>query len=914
MIICLCPQEESRKGRPIFAGQVRQNAAGQSQESSSGSSSQQQARPGAPEETKKPHHAPPRVDYREYKEKKAREAAAAAAALAAASAAGGVSKDSKPPPSQPVRPPLQPHPAKRDLAKREMLARENAKREAMKVQQQRPVDVPNQHHSSQDQKRPSESAIASSSHSADLAKRPENHHLSTDPSRRSSDLATSIHHHHHHHPDQSRRDKERPETSSNHHPSMNQLKRPREGAEVVPSPHQISQAKRAREGADPMMNTLDPTKRPREPTDSSSIFSSLKSETNIQSSSSSESKHLGSMSKYPSDIKSQPPGSHSTFGDRPNKSLPPASTSASQRHFSHSKHSRPQEGGGKSFEHEQQRKLAMEKRESSIFPKPQQDSHSLRPNQPVPRKSPVPTPFSRSKSPLETSRLSETRPRSPLMPDKLSTTPEVSKRMADILSRPEGHLFSPDDDREDSSLNLDASLPDLTKFDTKPPKPSSSMKSKLRSTPEKSRESLLAPPTFVLPSSPTSPATPGKSALPTTPSSDRKRKRTQSSSSSEAELVPVVRKLEDMPGFHTLIKDGGMGIKLPGRVSDHSLPSTPGKDNPSPVNIKHDLLDTKLPVMTELAKVESRHSFASLAAESRALENLTKSEEVVQPVPSIFEPLPAPSVEPPREEAPPEHHRKKKKEKHGKKDKDKDRNREEKKHKHKKKDREKAREEKNAAEQSAPIKLTIHKDKVTNFSQDNKSSPLSQDTTLKIKIPKERLKVESPPVASSSTSTASSVALGGLKIKIGKEVISERRLESSPSEHTSRKQRANESARVQNPGQSRRNYNKQNGHQDRKVRGGYTRGRGRAPPMHQPPPPLPPPPYPHQYYPYPPPPPPMYMYPSEAQHMYGYYPSQPNMYQQYPPPPLSLHFQNPPPPPLPDGPPPIAPPPPPPPE
>lgn len=198
---------------------------------------------------------------------------------------------------------------------------------------------------------------------------------------------------------------------------------------------------------------------------------------------------------------------------------------------------------------------------------------------------------------------------------------------------------------------------------------------------------------------------------------------------------------------------------------------------------------------------------------------------------------------------------------------------------------------------AAPIKLTIPKEKLM---------PEIPSHGIKIKIPKERLKVEEPMLIAHATPTGST---GQLKIKIGKELISERRL---PDTADAKKRAAGSQV-------SRSRGFKQNGHLDsRKVRGGYGgrgRGRGAHPPANQfqhPP---------QQFYPYPPPH--MYMYPPPAaadpvfHHHPGFYQYPPHMYQQ----PLPLvpnlgmpDFQQPPPPPLPSDPPPQAPPPPPPPE
>ena len=47
----------------------------------------------------------------------------------------------------------------------------------------------------------------------------------------------------------------------------------------------------------------------------------------------------------------------------------------------------------------------------------------------------------------------------------------------------------------------------------------------------------------------------------------RKRHRT-SSSGSQPELVPVVKKLDEIAGYENIIRDSKMGIKLPNRFPD----------------------------------------------------------------------------------------------------------------------------------------------------------------------------------------------------------------------------------------------------------------------------------------------------------------------------------------------------------
>ncbi|CAB3383624.1 Hypothetical predicted protein [Cloeon dipterum] len=311
--------------------------------------------------------------------------------------------------------------------------------------------------------------------------------------------------------------------------------------------------------------------------------------------------------------------------------------------------------------------------------------------------------------------------------------------------------------------------------------------------------------------------------------------------------------------FDGKIYDMALGACVP-IIEAPSVPLTPGKDT------------SARPV--EKIKTE----MTTLLGESSAVPSPIAPVKVEHQT-SIFDPLDeTPCATLPAEvlgstERP---HKKKKKEKHGKKDKE--RSKEEKKHKHKKKDKSKERhksEESSEPSTSAmpappttPLKMSIPKDKL--------ESPLG---SLKIKIPKARVKVEEPIAAPAQPPTVLPI-----KIKIGKELITECRL--SDSSDTRKRQ----------DGNSRGRSHKSNGHQDvRKVRGGHSgRARGRfsqLPQFQQ-----------HHFYAYPPPPPPapfsnLFRHPD---------------YSQIPPPMSMPNLQQPPPPPLPSDPPPEAPPPPPP--
>lgn len=126
-----------------------------------------------------------------------------------------------------------------------------------------------------------------------------------------------------------------------------------------------------------------------------------------------------------------------------------------------------------------------------------------------------------------------------------------------------------------------------------------------------------------------------------------------------------------------------------------------------------------------------------------------------------------------------EHHRsekKRKKDKHKHKDKDRSKDEKEKKKKHKDKDRNKDSERHKSKEMisespNAPLKFTISKDKITPPSSIHQSTPITSESTLptslKIKIPKDRIKPDTLPMLNKSQGS------GSLKITISKDKIIE---------------------------------------------------------------------------------------------------------------------------------------------
>lgn len=200
-----------------------------------------------------------------------------------------------------------------------------------------------------------------------------------------------------------------------------------------------------------------------------------------------------------------------------------------------------------------------------------------------------------------------------------------------------------------------------------------------------------------------------------------------SSSSSEAELIPFMQKLEDISGFESLAK-GKTAIKLSDRVPDLI----------QSIRNVEPMTENSLPTVPKDSNVKS----FSLPQ----IEGVLSSNQDFTNVKS---------------------HKKKKKHKERKdrdKDRDEDRDKEkDKKQKHKDKHHEKNRDPKDPA----PIKITIPKDKINHIFplKPEPSLPLQNSGHgLKIKIPKEKL-LQTPPT--------------GLKIKISKDL-----LENSGIKHT----------------------------------------------------------------------------------------------------------------------------------
>ncbi|XP_050292997.1 cyclin-T [Anthonomus grandis grandis] len=230
------------------------------------------------------------------------------------------------------------------------------------------------------------------------------------------------------------------------------------------------------------------------------------------------------------------------------------------------------------------------------------------------------------------------------------------------------------------------------------------------------------------------------------------------SSSSEPELRPTMKKIDQVEGFENLMRDSTIGMTRVQNDTSDSAPvqqgqelthleansdikterSSPIKDPPPVTSTLVNGLETNPTLISNLLKEASTMSGVSVV-KTESVETATKAPEFTE-----------------KEH---KHHKSKKK-----KDKHRHRSKEEKekKKKHKEKDREKHRHRERKEEViaplpsvSEPIKIKIQKDKI---------QPVNE---LKIKIPKDKIKTEGI-VDSLSMSQPSS---GGLKIKIPKDII-----------------------------------------------------------------------------------------------------------------------------------------------
>ncbi|XP_075988274.1 cyclin T isoform X2 [Anticarsia gemmatalis] len=232
------------------------------------------------------------------------------------------------------------------------------------------------------------------------------------------------------------------------------------------------------------------------------------------------------------------------------------------------------------------------------------------------------------------------------------------------------------------------------------------------------------------------------------PSKERPKSRQRVLSNSEPELVPVVKKLDETPGYENVIRDSQRGGAIKTRVPERSIKVEPPA---RPLNG----IETDPAQVSNLLK-ESLAKPAPITVVTERKSPEVKREPVIEPPapPPVVQPPPQP-VEPtpqaPEETSEHRHSKKEKKKKDKHKHKDRDKSKEERK-KHKK-DKDKRRDSPPPAppvEQPADgaLRITIPKEK------------LATSPGLKIKIPKERLAAPPPPPQAP-----------GLKIKISRDLL-----------------------------------------------------------------------------------------------------------------------------------------------
>ncbi|XP_052757087.1 cyclin-T isoform X2 [Galleria mellonella] len=225
----------------------------------------------------------------------------------------------------------------------------------------------------------------------------------------------------------------------------------------------------------------------------------------------------------------------------------------------------------------------------------------------------------------------------------------------------------------------------------------------------------------------------------------QQRSRPRVPSASEPELVPVVKKIEETPGYENVLRDSQRGSSIRTKA--------PEPRKPEPARALNGI-ETDPTLVSNLLKESLAKPVPITVPTERKSPEIKR--EPVEPLPVPPQPEPTP-LQPSTESDHKHKKEKKKKDKH--KHKDRDKSKEERK-KHKK---EKKRESPPPVAAEVPadgtLRITIPRDK------------LAASPGLKIKIPKDRLAAPPPPPQSS-----------GLKIKISKEVLETSRKRSSAAE------------------------------------------------------------------------------------------------------------------------------------
>ncbi|KAJ8925425.1 hypothetical protein NQ315_009257 [Exocentrus adspersus] len=265
------------------------------------------------------------------------------------------------------------------------------------------------------------------------------------------------------------------------------------------------------------------------------------------------------------------------------------------------------------------------------------------------------------------------------------------------------------------------------------------------------------------------------------------------SSSSEPELRPVMKKIDQVQGFENVVRDNTIGMDKFQQMPDMLTPLSDVKKEPHEVSSVDSYSSDMMPPEGIPPLIPTNSSIPSIV---NGLEtNPTLISHLLKETPSVPHlPVVAAASESivqqqcHAESKEKEHHhhksKKKNKEKHKHKDKDKNKDEKEKKKKHKDKDREKHKHKDKQVLQpipAEPIKIKIQKDKIQPLPE---SSTQASNTGLKIKIPKDKIKTES--ISELSQPPPS----GGLKIKIPKEKINY----STPVDSTSKKRERDRSS------------------------------------------------------------------------------------------------------------------------
>ncbi|KAK9873983.1 hypothetical protein WA026_002332 [Henosepilachna vigintioctopunctata] len=243
------------------------------------------------------------------------------------------------------------------------------------------------------------------------------------------------------------------------------------------------------------------------------------------------------------------------------------------------------------------------------------------------------------------------------------------------------------------------------------------------------------------------------------------------SSSSEPELRPVLKKIDQVEGFENLMRDSSIGIKKLQQTPDLISPVHEDKTiapilNDNKINMSVPLvngMETNPALIRNLLK--ETPSIPQLSTVTQPLESRNASEVVLN----------TDDIKKERDR----HHKSKKKNKEKHKHKDKDREKEkdkEKKKKHKDKDRYKhkhkdkqnstAVEVPSVSVEPKPLVIKIQKDKIQPVPSE---SAANSPPSLKIKIPKDKIKTEH--VGELPQSVVQPTTIGPLKIKISKKDV-----------------------------------------------------------------------------------------------------------------------------------------------